>query len=89
MRSSSFYQAVIAVVRNIPAGSVMSYGEVARAAGSPKAARAVGTIMKSNTDRSIPCHRVIKSDGSLGEYNGLRGRKDQLLNQEGYRILQS
>ena len=88
MRNSSFYQAVIAVVRNIPVGSVMSYGEVARAAGSPKAARAVGTILKSNTDYSIPCHRVIKSDGRLGQYNGLRGRKDQLLNQEGYRILQ-
>jgi methylated-DNA-[protein]-cysteine S-methyltransferase len=89
MRSSSFYQAVITVVKNIPAGSVMSYGQVARAAGSPKAARAVGAILKSNTDRSIPCHRVIKSDGSLGQYNGLRGNKEQLLNQEGYRILQS
>lgn len=48
----------------------MSYSQVAAAAGSPGAARAVGTIMASNFDPKIPCHRVIRADGSVGEYNG-------------------
>ena len=47
----------------------MTYAEVARRAGSPGAARAVGSVMKKNFDPAIPCHRVIRSDGSLGQYN--------------------
>ncbi len=74
------------VVRSIPSGSVMTYAEVAYRAGSPGAARAVGTIMRRNTDRSVPCHRVICSDGRLGGYNGLRSHRTKydLLRQEGY-----
>lgn len=78
-----FKDRVLKVVRDIPKGSTMSYGEVARYAGSPGAARAVGTIMKSNDDDSVPCHRVIKSDGSLGGYNGRLGEKKKLLEKEG------
>jgi methylated-DNA-[protein]-cysteine S-methyltransferase len=63
----------------------MSYREVAKSAGSPRAYRAVGHIMKHNTDVNIPCHRVIRSDGSLGPYNGLRGAsKKEILASEGY-----
>lgn len=61
----------------------MSYGQVAAAAGSPGAARAVGTIMANNADPAIPCHRVIKADGTPGGYNGLRGEKERLLRAEG------
>lgn len=74
------------VVKSIPRGSVMTYGEVAYKAGRPGAARAVGTIMSKNDDMSVPCHRVIRSDGKIGEYNGLRGKKtkEELLIAEGY-----
>ena len=65
----SFTDLVLEVVRNIPKGETKSYGEVAKLAGSPKAARAVGTIMASNYRKDVPCHRVIKADGSLGAYN--------------------
>lgn len=61
----------------------MTYAKVARAAGSPGAARAVGTIMKQNYDPAIPCHRVIKSDGTLGQYNRGQEQKRKLLETEG------
>ena len=81
---SDFASAVRNIVRHIPSGSVLSYGEVARRAGRPGAARAVGSIMSKNDDASVPCHRVIRADGSLGGYNGLRGKKAILLRNEGY-----
>jgi methylated-DNA-[protein]-cysteine S-methyltransferase len=75
----SFTEKVIAIVKNIPKGSTMNYKEVAAAAGSPSASRAVGSIMAKNQDLDIPCHRVIRSDGSLGPYNGLRGDSKEIL----------
>lgn len=78
-----FRESVLVVVRGIPRGSVLSYGEVAVHSGYPGAARAVGSLMKRNTDKSLPCHRVIRSDGRPGEYNGLIGRKIALLKKEG------
>lgn len=60
----------------------MSYGEVAVRAGSPGAARAVGSIMKQNFREDIPCHRVICADGKLGGYNRGIERKRKLLQQE-------
>lgn len=79
---ATFTDQVREIVKNIPEGSTMSYGEVAKVAGSPRGARAVGTIMKNNTDPSIPCHRVIKANGNIGSYNGLRGKKEVLLRKE-------
>ena len=62
----------------------MTYKEVAKRAGSPKAFRAVGSIMAKNFDSDIPCHRVIKSDGTLGNYNrGGATKKMTLLRKEG------
>lgn len=82
--STTFRERALSIVRAIPAGSVLTYAEVARRAGSPRAARAVGSIMKTNYDPAIPCHRVIRSDGKIGEYNrGGSQRKRQLLQQEG------
>lgn len=79
-----FAERVRAVVRDIPRGQTMSYSQVAYKAGNPGAARAVGTIMKNNYDKTVPCHRVIRSDGKIGDYNrGGRAKKLALLKAEG------
>ena len=79
-----FSEKVRNIVRSIPKGKVLTYGEVARRAGSPKAARAVGTLMKGNYAVDIPCHRVVRSDGIVGEYNrGGSAAKVRLLKKEG------
>ena len=80
----TFAEKVKAIVAKIPKGKVMTYKEVALKAGSPRGARAVGSIMKKNYDPSIPCHRVIRSDGIIGEYNrGGREEKIRKLKAEG------
>lgn len=80
---SSFTEAVQRVVKSIPAGQTQSYKEVAGLAGNAKAARAVANIMAANFDPEIPCHRVIRSDGSLGGYNrGGETAKRAILNSE-------
>ncbi len=62
----------------------MTYKEVAATAGNPHAAQAVGAVMRANFDSDIPCHRVIKSDGSVGSYNrGGAKRKEDILKAEG------
>lgn len=73
----SFQEKVIEVVKAIPKGSVYTYKEVAKRAGNALASRAVGSIMAKNQDKNVPCHRVVKSDGSVGRYNGLQ-REDKL-----------
>ena len=81
---NNFTKRVRDVVRAIPKGETMSYGDVAAVAGSPGAARAVGTIMSKNFDETVPCHRVIGAGGSLGGYNrGGITRKKELLKEEG------
>jgi methylated-DNA-[protein]-cysteine S-methyltransferase len=68
----------------IPRGKVSAYGVIAGRIGSPGAARAVGTVMASNPyPIVIPCHRVIRSDGSLGGYGGGLDMKRRLLEMEG------
>lgn len=79
---TEFSKKVYAVVKEIPSGSVMSYGEVALLSGRPGAHRAVGNILSRNIDSSVPCHRVIRADGTLGGYNGIMGVKEKLLNEE-------
>ena len=79
----TFHERVFAIVANIERGKTMTYKEVAAAAGSPNAARAVGSFMKANFDPKIPCHRVIRSDGSAGQYNRGAANKIKLLKSEG------
>jgi O-6-methylguanine DNA methyltransferase len=80
----NFADKVKKIVSLIPKGKVMTYKEVARRAGSPKGARAVGTVMKGNYDPKIPCHRVIRSDGKIGDYNrGGSSEKMRKLKAEG------
>ena len=82
-QANSFKEKVLHVVRKIPRGKTLSYKTVALRAGNPRAARVVGMIMARNDDISIPCHRVIRSDGKIGGYNGLRGStKENLLREE-------
>ena len=78
-----FKAKVLAVVKAIPKGETMTYGEVAKLSGNPAAARVVGALMRQNKDKRIPCHRVVASKG-LGGYNGLRGNsKATILKKEG------
>jgi O-6-methylguanine DNA methyltransferase len=80
----SFVEKVLDVVKKIPEGKVLSYGEVAKRAGNPKASRVVGNIMAENDDKTVPCHRVVRADGSIGMYNGLREKsKEAILKKEG------
>ena len=82
---STFTDKVHTVVKGIPKGSVMTYKEVAYKAGNAKAARAVANTMAHNFDSTIPCHRVIRSNGNLGGYNrGGERIKRAILKKEGY-----
>lgn len=83
----SFAQKVRAVVQQIPRGQTLSYAEVARRAGSPRAARAVGNLLAQNFDPTVPCHRVVHTDGRIGRYNRGQKSKIQKLRAEGVRIL--
>jgi O-6-methylguanine DNA methyltransferase len=80
----SFTQKVYDVVAKIPRGSTMTYQEVARRAGNPHAARAVGNIMHNNPDtKKVPCHRVVRSDGTPGGYARGTKKKIEILRREG------
>lgn len=79
---NKFQKKVLKVVAEIPKGKIMTYKQIALLAGSPRAYRAVGNILKKNWDPKIPCHRVIRSDGEPGGYNRGRSKKIQLLKQE-------
>ena len=84
---STFTEQVKIVVSSIPSGKVMTYKQVAHAAGNEKAARAVANLMSKNYDPLIPCHRVIRSDGTLGGYNrGGIDKKRAILMAEGYKF---
>ncbi len=78
-----FTERVLAVVARIPKGETLSYLQVAEAAGSPRASRAVGNVLSRNYDQNIPCHRVVRSDGRFGGYNRGTTRKVELLFSEG------
>jgi O-6-methylguanine DNA methyltransferase len=82
--SKTFAEKVYVAVAKIPRGSVLTYREVARRAGSPRAYRAVGTILGKNSNpRKVPCHRVIRSDGTVGGYAWGTQKKMVLLRREG------
>lgn len=83
---SDFSTRVYRIVAGIPKGKVATYGQVAKLAGSPGAARAVGMCMRHNTDtKKIPCHRVVGATGKLTGYaygDGIATKK-KLLQKEG------
>ncbi len=82
---TAFQEAVWRELRKIPPGETRSYAQIAAAIGQPKAVRAVGTANGDNhVAVLIPCHRVIRSDGSLGGYAGGLDRKRRLLESEGH-----
>jgi O-6-methylguanine DNA methyltransferase len=80
--ASSFEKKVFEAVAKIPRGETLGYKEVARLAGNEKAYRAVGNILNKNYNPKIPCHRVVRSDGSAGGYNRGPKTKIKLLKSE-------
>jgi O-6-methylguanine DNA methyltransferase len=78
-----FSEKVLSVVSKIRHGKTLTYKEVARRAGNPKAYRAVGNILNKNHNPKIPCHRVVRSDGTPGGYNRGRANKIKILKKEG------
>jgi len=81
---SEFSQSVWKAMRKIPAGSTWSYGDLAKKIGSPAAVRAVGTACGKNLVAPIvPCHRVVKTGGALGNYGYGVATKEFLLRHEG------
>lgn len=83
---AGFRARVLAAVRRIPRGSVATYGDIAELAGAPRAARAVGNVMRGCGDPSVPCHRVIAAAGGIGGFGGELERKRQLLRAEGLEV---
>lgn len=85
--TTSFQRRVLEVVMRIPHGEVRPYGWVAREAGSPKASRAVGSVMANNpVPLLIPCHRVVRNDGTTGRYAFGADEKVGLLEAEGVSV---
>ena len=86
IRLTDFSLAVLCEVSKIPRGETRTYAQVAKAVGHPNASRAVGTVLRKNPlPKIIPCHRVIKSEGRIGNYSGRGGprAKRLLLKKEG------
>lgn len=84
MPMTPFGKKILKIVSKIPKGKTLTYKEVARLAGNPRAYRAVGNALHKNPFAPrIPCHRVIKSDGSIGGYSFGVKKKIALLKKEG------
>lgn len=87
VHGTAFQEAVWQELRRIPLGETRSYADIAAAVGAPGATRAVGTANGANPVAVlVPCHRVIRSDGSLGGYAGGLDRKVKLLEAEGVKL---
>lgn len=85
-----FQQKVYEATKRIPRGKVATYTAVAHAAGNPRAVRATGSALKQNPFRVVPCHRVVRADGSPGNYaRGGTKTKIELLLKEGVQIFGS
>lgn len=87
--TTPFQRKVLEVVGGIPRGEVRPYAWVARESGSPRASRAVGSVMANNpVPLLIPCHRVVRNDGTTGSYAFGAGEKVGLLEAEGVPVLE-
>ena len=82
---TAFERKVLTVVSRIPPGRVATYGDVAKLAGKPRAARAVGNILREADRPGLPYHRVIAAGGKLGGYSNL-AMKRSLLSAEGLTV---
>lgn len=81
-QANSFQDKIHGIVARIPKGKTLTYKQVAKLAGHPKAYRAVGNILNKNYDPAIPCHRVVRSDGKMGGYNRGVEQKREILERE-------
>ena len=81
---TEFQKRVYEVVKKIPKGKVMTYKQVAEKMGNPKSYRAVGNALNQNNNKEVPCHSVIKSNGSIGGFNSGTPKKIAILKKEGY-----
>lgn len=79
---TEFAKKIYDIVKKIPKGKVLTYKQVAELCDKPKAYRAVGNILNKNYDVTIPCHRVIRSNGTIGGYNRGASRKIKILKIE-------
>lgn len=85
-RNPGFYESCYEILKQVPQGKVTTYCEIAKALNS-KAWRAVGSAMANNKQLiGIPCHRVVRSDGSIGQYALGADKKSALLQQEGIAV---
>ncbi len=85
-----FAEKVYSIVRRIPRGKVITYKQIGDELNT-KAYRAIGNILAKNTSKSIPCHRVIRSDDCIGGYKGSWNNieKIKLLKKEGIKIMKN
>jgi O-6-methylguanine DNA methyltransferase len=84
-----FSERVLELTRKIPKGKVATYSELARAAGNPGACRAAGNALRRNArPDTVPCYRVVRSDGSAGGYSGVKdsGEKIRRLMKDGIKV---
>ena len=91
-RLTAFARLVLHYTKRIPRGKVSTYKLIAVACGKPRAARAVGHALSLNPFNSVPCHRVIASDGTIGGFGGQRGyceavkKKARMIAAEGLEV---
>ncbi len=84
---SNFQEKVWKVTKKIPRGKVATYTAIARKIGHPRSARPVGNALNRNPYRDVPCHRVIRADGSVGGFARGTKAKLNLLKDEGIKIV--
>ena len=84
---TTFQEKCYQMLLKIPKGKVITYSQLATMVGIPKAARAVGSAMRKNPNSpTVPCHRVVRANGSIGQYNKGQNEKIKLLKEEGIKI---
>lgn len=83
---TEFQKKVYEAVRQVPRGRIITYKKVAALTGHPRAWRAAGNILHRNRNPNVPCHRVIKSDGSIGGFYEGQEAKTRLLIREGIKV---
>jgi methylated-DNA-[protein]-cysteine S-methyltransferase len=86
MMPTTFEKEVYSACSRIPKGRVSTYSAIARTIGKPAASRAVGNALNRNPYREVPCHRVVRSDGTVGGFAHGTARKAEMLRREGLSI---